>query len=138
MWGSGSAGPAHPGHLLPRTFQQAALPEAGAPGSLPVPSTCLFYDPNFSFPGESVLAPASFIAQVPLTFLGPGALVVDSLPLLQDLDGGIAAHIKPAGQCRLRGGVYFSDRNGRVVLLQGTGNFFIFWSKLLTMAAPTN
>lgn len=76
------------------------------------------------------------MAQVPLTFLGPGALVVDGLPLLKDLDGGVAAHTEPAGQRRLRGRVDLSDSNGRVVRLQSTGDFFIFWGKLLAMSTP--
>lgn len=67
-------------------------------GSLPVPSAGLFSCPQSTFRGESP-GPAPLMAQVPLTFLGPGALVVDGLPLLKDLDGGVAAHTKPAGQC---------------------------------------
>lgn len=57
---------------------------------------------------------------------------------LIDLEGRVATHTKPARQCRLRGRIDLSDRNGRVILLQSTGNFFIFWSKLLAMSAPKN
>lgn len=70
------------------------------------------------------------------TTLLSGSVVVEGLPLPEDLEGGVPRHPETDGNVLLLGGVYLGQGDGRRALAQVLGCLLILWSQLLTVATP--
>lgn len=70
------------------------------------------------------------------TIFFPWAVVIESLPLAEDLQGRVAGDVEPLGEVCLRCGVNLRQRDWRRALTQLLGSLFVLGGQFLAVSTP--